>query len=101
MKLADVATAFRYGDAFPQRPNVEYETLLDDCIRGDATPVSARHNIEAGWAAVQSLIEARRRGEPEPYPSGSDGPSGANALLGRDVGHGRQSPMSKGPAAVR
>jgi glucose-6-phosphate 1-dehydrogenase len=62
MTLADVATVFRYQDAFPQRPNVGYEALLYDCMIGDATLFQRADNIEAGWAAVQPLLDAWRSG---------------------------------------
>ncbi|HLH51720.1 MAG TPA: glucose-6-phosphate dehydrogenase [Roseiarcus sp.] len=84
MTLADVATVFRYQDAFPQRPNVGYEALLYDCMIGDATLFQRADNIEAGWAAVQPLLDAWRSGAPEPYPVGAAGPAGADALIAKD-----------------
>jgi glucose-6-phosphate 1-dehydrogenase len=40
--------------------------------------------IEGGWRAVQPLLDAWRRGEPEDYALGSAGPAGAEALIARD-----------------
>ncbi|HEX8375730.1 MAG TPA: hypothetical protein VF606_11185, partial [Geminicoccaceae bacterium] len=84
MRLDRATMAFRYGDIFPERPYVGYETLLYDCMVGDATLFQRADNIEAGWAAVQPLLDSWRSGEPEFYASGSAGPAGADALLGRD-----------------
>jgi glucose-6-phosphate 1-dehydrogenase len=84
MRLGRATMAFRYGDIFPERPYVGYETLLYGCMVGDATLFQRADNIEAGWAAVQPLLDSWRSGEPEFYASGSAGPAGADALLGRD-----------------
>jgi glucose-6-phosphate 1-dehydrogenase len=42
--------------------------------------------IEASWAAVQPILDvwSRRRGRPERYKAGSNGPGAADALLARD-----------------
>ena len=37
MRLDRVSSAVRYADFFCERPNVGYETLLYDCMTGDAT----------------------------------------------------------------
>ena len=84
MRLGRAAMAVRYDDIFPERPNVGYETLLYDCMLGDATLFQRADNVEAGWAAVQPLLDAWRTGEPEPYAAGAEGPAGADALLARD-----------------
>ena len=89
MRLGRVATAFRYQDFFEEKPNVGYETLIYDCMVGDATLFQRADNIEAGWAAVQPLLDAWGRGEGivESYAAGSAGPAGADALLARDGHH--------------
>jgi glucose-6-phosphate 1-dehydrogenase len=84
MQLACATAEFHYADRFPEQPKVGYETLLYDCMIGDATLFQRADNIEVGWAAVQPLIEAWRTGEPELYVAGSEGPAGADALLARD-----------------
>ena len=87
MKLAKVDATFKYKDFFPEKPNVGYETLLYDCMIGDATLFQRADNIEAGWAAVQPLLDGWKEGEPEPYAAGSQGPAAADALLARDGRH--------------
>ena len=87
MKLGKVDANFKYKDFFPEKPNVGYETLLYDCMIGDATLFQRADNIEAGWAAVQPLIDGWKDGEPEFYAAGSQGPAAADELLARDGRH--------------
>ncbi len=86
MRLGRVETSMRYKDYFKERPNVGYETLLYDCMAGDATLFQRADAIEASWRAVQPLLESwgRGEGEVEAYEAGSQGPAGADALLARD-----------------
>ncbi len=85
MKLGKVDTVFRYKDYFEEKPNVGYETLLYDCMIGDATLFQRADNIEASWAVVQPALEAfAKGGEPEFYAAGSQGPDAADQLLARD-----------------
>ncbi|WP_245414876.1 glucose-6-phosphate dehydrogenase [Aureimonas flava] len=82
--LAPVAEAFRHDDFFEHVPNIGYESLLYACMMGDASLFQRADAIEAPWAVVEPVLEAWKAGEPEPYPAGSAGPSGADALLARD-----------------
>ena len=84
MRLGRVETAFRYADFFDEKPNVGYETLLYDCMTGDATLFQRADNIEAGWAAVDPLIQAWADAPVESYAAGTPGPTGADDLLARD-----------------
>ncbi len=86
MKLGPVETSMRYKDFFVEPPNVGYETLLYDCMVGDATLFQRADNIEASWRVVQTLLEAwgNGKGDVEPYAAGSQGPAGADELLARD-----------------
>ena len=86
MKLGRVSAEFRYDDFFDEGPNVGYETLLYDCMIGDATLFQRADNIEAGWAVVQPVIDAwtKDEGEMETYGAGSEGPVAADDLLRRD-----------------
>ncbi len=86
MQLAGVEMKFRYEDAFQLTPNVGYETLLYDCLCGDATLFQRADNIEAAWRVVDPAQKAwaADAAGPEEYAAGSDGPKGAHALLERD-----------------
>jgi glucose-6-phosphate 1-dehydrogenase len=87
MAIGRVRSGFRYKDFFADRPNVGYETLLYDCMTGDATLFQRADNIEAGWAAVDPLLKGWPQGEVTFYPAGSAGPKEADALLARDGRH--------------
>ena len=86
MALGRVFAHFDYGEFFDEKPNVGYETLLYDCMLGDAILFQRADNIEASWAAVQPALDAWAGGtsEVQTYAAGSDGPDAAAALLARD-----------------
>ena len=86
MDLAGVQVKFRYEDAFELQPNVGYETLLYDCLTGDATLFQRADNIDAAWAAVDPVLQSWGQGAEglEFYDAGATGPAGADALLARD-----------------
>jgi len=86
MELSGVEMKFRYEDAFKLTPNVGYETLLYDCLTGDATLFQRADNIEAAWRVVDPALKmwAADANGPEPYAAGSEGPDGAEQLLKRD-----------------
>jgi glucose-6-phosphate 1-dehydrogenase len=102
MRLGRVSTEFMYDDFFDEPPAVGYETLLYDCMIGDATLFQRADQIESSWAAVQPTRDAwnANGGEPlEIYPAGSDGPAGADALLARS---GRRwLPLTEDPSERR
>ena len=84
--LKPVRMDFRYQDFFDLKPSTGYETLLYDVFVGDQTLFNRADNIEAGWTAVQPVIDADAAGATSvhPYPAGSDGPEEAQAMLARD-----------------
>ncbi len=85
--LDGVAMDFRYADWFKQAPSVGYETLIYDCLIGDATLFQRADQVEAAWAVVQPVLDAWAAEKPRNFPNyaaGSAGPDEANALLARD-----------------
>ena len=77
----------RLQSYFKTAPNTGYETLLYDCMIGDATLFQRADNIEAGWRAVQPILEHVGKHAPKDFPNyaaGSDGPAAADELLARD-----------------
>ena len=56
--LGGVHMDFRYADAFGANNSTGYETLLYDVLIGDSTLFQRADNVEAGWAAVQPLLDA-------------------------------------------
>ena len=90
VRLAPVRMDFRYKDYFKSVPSTGYETLIYDCMVGDATLFQRADNIEAGWAIVQPILDAWKRGRParvDSYRAGSEGPGEADELLARDGRH--------------
>jgi glucose-6-phosphate 1-dehydrogenase len=77
---------FCYADYFGQSPNTGYETLLYDCMVGDATLFHRADIVEAGWGIVAPVLHAWQAGAApvSEYPAGSWGPAEADALLLRD-----------------
>jgi glucose-6-phosphate 1-dehydrogenase len=87
--LAPVKTSFAYKDWFPPQPNVGYETLIYDCMIGDATLFQRADMVEAGWRIVQPVLDAWASEKPTDFPNyvaGSAGPEAADRLLANDGG---------------
>ncbi len=89
VRLSSVSMDFAYKSYFDMAPNTGYETLLYDCMIGDATLFQRADNIEAGWRAVQPILDAWASNSPSDFPNyaaGGNGPAAADELLARD-GH--------------
>jgi glucose-6-phosphate 1-dehydrogenase len=87
MALDAVAMDFRYKDWFKEAPAVGYETLLYDCMHGDATLFQRADQVEASWRVVDALIKAWNAPPEEEFPNyaaGTPGPEAADALMARD-----------------
>jgi glucose-6-phosphate 1-dehydrogenase len=85
--IGGVSMTFRYEDYFEAAPSTGYETLIYDCMVGDAILYPRADGIEAGWRVVQPLLVAWRDAPDEhlaSYRAGSDGPKEADELLARD-----------------
>ncbi|HZT87430.1 MAG TPA: glucose-6-phosphate dehydrogenase [Stellaceae bacterium] len=88
--LGGVRMDFRYKDYFHTAPATGYETLVYDCMIGDAMLFQRADSVEAGWAVVQPIFDMWRNDKSVPidfYPAGSEGPDAAEQLLWRS---GRQ-----------
>src|ERR1700726_2934086 len=82
-----VEMKFNYKDHFKAAPSTGYETLIYDCMVGDATLFQRADNIEAGWRIVQPILDvwaSDRTSFISSYPAGSSGPEEADALMSRD-----------------
>jgi glucose-6-phosphate 1-dehydrogenase len=85
--ISGVGMTFKYQDYFDAAPNTGYETLIYDCMIGDAILFQRADGIEAGWRAVQPFLDAWRNTGPNGlafYKAGSEGPTEADQLLIRD-----------------
>jgi len=60
IKIDGVDMDFAYRDYFEPLASVGYETLIYDCLIGDATLFQRADTVEARWCAVQGLLEAWR-----------------------------------------
>jgi glucose-6-phosphate 1-dehydrogenase len=92
IRMDGVAMKFNYRERFQEAPSTGYETLLYDCMIGDASLFQRADNIEAGWRVVQPVLDAwaeQRAGPLATYATGSSGPAEADALLERDHRHWR------------
>jgi glucose-6-phosphate 1-dehydrogenase len=87
VKLSNVSMDLAYKTYFKMAPSTGYETLLYDCMIGDATLFQRADNIEAGWQAVQPILDAWANNPPRDflnYAAGGTGPAAADELLTRD-----------------
>ena len=99
MRVDGVEMKFDYQDYFNAAPSTGYETLIYDCMNGDATLFKRADDIEAGWRIVQPVLDAWAAEpgvQPPIYPAGSSGPPEADALLTRDGRHWRSLDASNG-----
>ena len=90
INLSTVSMDFAYTDYFktaPETGDTGYETLIYDCMIGDATLFQRADNIEAGWQVVQPILDAWANTPPRNFPNykaGTTGPVEADQLLARD-----------------
>src|ERR1700734_206374 len=69
MHISPVQMDFKYSQAFGNASKNSYATLLNDCIRGDATLFDRADSVEAAWALVDPITEAWVNGTPPPFPN--------------------------------
>ncbi len=87
VRVGVVNMDFNYADYFGQEPSTGYERLLYDCMLGDATLFRRADMVEAGWKAVQPVLDVWSALPPRNfpnYPAGSWGPKEADDLIERD-----------------
>ena len=86
-QLGTVEMNFKYDDYFADKQASGYETLIHDCMTGDAMLFKRADNIEVGWALMQPVLDVwsalPTRDFPN-YAAGSWGPAAASELLSRD-----------------
>ncbi len=87
MQVGTVNMNFCYEDYFGNKPATGYETLIYDCMHGDATLFKHADTVEKGWEIVQSVMDVWTALPPRDFPNyaaGTWGPCAAGALLRRD-----------------
>ncbi|MBT4499017.1 MAG: glucose-6-phosphate dehydrogenase [Gemmatimonadetes bacterium] len=87
VKLGTVEMDFDYAETFGGRNPEAYETLLLDCLRGDATLYGSSDWIEKSWELLMPILEAWNAPSSTrvpSYPAGSWGPKEADLLFDRE-----------------
>src|SRR5690348_16718224 len=63
MHIQPVTMDFQYRRAFGAGSREAYATLINDCIRGDATLFDRADSVEAAWALVDPILDAWKNAE--------------------------------------
>ena len=86
--VSRVCMDFDYDDYFDESTTASgYETLIYDCLTGDATLFKRADNIEVCWELLQPILDVWQALPPRSfpnYPACSQGPEEADELLTRD-----------------
>jgi glucose-6-phosphate 1-dehydrogenase len=86
--VSGVCMDFDYNDYFDKTTKASgYETLIYDCLCGDATLFKRADHIEVCWELMQPILDVWRALPPRSfpnYPACSFGPEEADELLARD-----------------
>jgi len=93
LKLKNVTMDFSYQKEFGAGERSAYATLINDCMRGDATLFDRADSVEAAWALVNPILDWFESHKPKfpNYAAGTWGPREADELLERDGRHWRNS----------
>jgi glucose-6-phosphate 1-dehydrogenase len=92
VRMGAVEMDFAYSNYFGTTPTTGYETLLYDCMIGDATLFQRSDNVELGWSVVTPILDVWKALPPRIFPNyaaGTWGPVAASELLQRDGRHWR------------
>jgi glucose-6-phosphate 1-dehydrogenase len=87
LQIRGVNMDFRYGSSFAVDSPDAYETLLLDCMIGDASLFTRDDEVERAWEILEPILDAWASGEGGRlhfYPAGSWGPAAADELMERD-----------------
>lgn len=87
MRTATVQMDFNYADYFGVSYSTGYETLIYDCMIGDATLFQRADTLEAAWRIVTPILDAWQKEKPANFPNysaGSWGPRKSFEILEQD-----------------
>src|SRR5207247_1474239 len=77
MSIGNVTMNFSYREGFGDSSRSAYATLVNDCLRGDATLFDRGDSVEAAWSLVDPILDvwsAAKTAVVPHYASGSWGP---------------------------
>jgi glucose-6-phosphate 1-dehydrogenase len=84
IEIGQVHMDFHYKDYFQNAPSTGYETLIYDCMIGDATLFQRSDSVMAGWdivKPVQVYWQQQGQNQLSTYAAGSDGPQASEDML--------------------
>ncbi len=87
MSIGNVTMNFSYREGFGDSSRSAYATLVNDCLRGDATLFDRGDSVEAAWSLVEPVLDvwsAAKTASVPQYASGSWGPKEGDNLLERE-----------------
>src|SRR5271157_5992472 len=88
MRIGNVNMNFSYKEGFGEASRSAYATLVNDCLRGDATLFDRGDNVEAAWSLIDPILDvwsaAKSVSVPQ-YASGTWGPRESDQLLEREA----------------
>ncbi|MET1232684.1 MAG: glucose-6-phosphate dehydrogenase [Candidatus Limnocylindrales bacterium] len=91
LDVRSVNMDFTYGSSFSTEAPEAYETLILDCMLGDASLFTRADEVEAAWGIVAPIEAVWTASDdtdvdlrPHPYEAGSWGPSAAEQLIEGD-----------------
>ena len=88
MSIGNVTMNFSYREGFGGISRTAYATLVNDCLRGDATLFDRGDSVEAAWSLVDPILDvwsaAKSVSVPQ-YASGTWGPRESDQLLEREA----------------
>ena len=86
--VSQVRMDFDYNDYFDKTTTSSgYETLIYDCLCGDAMLFKRADNIEVCWELLQPILDVWQSQAADSFPNysaSSEGPNEADGLLTRD-----------------
>jgi len=88
LHISPVTMDFQYRRAFGAGSREAYATLINDCIRGDATLFDRADTVEAAWSLMDPILDTWRNSPPPAFPNyaaGSQGPKEAFELAESDA----------------
>ena len=82
MEVRDVSMDFSYGSSFAEDSPEAYERLILDVLLGEPSLFPVNAEVELSWKILDPVLdEWAAHGKPEPYESGTWGPSSAFEMV--------------------